>query len=406
MDNQSDSQLRAAVDAAFETEQLEWLQRLVNQPSHSNARDDVEAAARIIDALALEIGLKRTLFPDPEQRYADHRIYSTPGTGERDRALALVGHCDTVFPRSLGFLYYSRDSADSATAGDAIRGPGVLDMKSGLSVVLFALQALRRTAPKRLAELRLRFVCNTDEEVGSPSSRALFEALAPRTDRAMVFEAGRDQDHIVTCRKGTGTFTLTAHGVEAHAGLDHAAGVNAIHALAMLIPSVEALTDYPCGTTVNVGLVTGGTAKNTVPAKASCIVDVRVTSATEAEKVGGTLRALAADPMSAFPQAPERFRQIRCELDGGMLRPPMEASADSQRLRERYESCARAVGLGVGEAPLQGGGSDANLLTAYGVPTIDGLGPFGKFFHSPKEWSSLDSLRKRTQALACFLAGA
>ena len=396
--------LRTAVDTAFESEQLPWLQTMVNQPSHSRAREDVEAAGRLLDALAQSIGLQRTAHPDPGQVYADHRVFSTPATAGDDVALALVGHFDTVFPRSTGFLEFRRDPPDSESHGDHIRGPGVLDMKSGLSAIFFALQAVRRAAPERFDQLKLRCVCNSDEEVGSPSSRALIEQLAPLTRAAMVFEAGREQDHIVTTRKGTGSFVITVHGHEAHAGNEHAAGVNAIHALSLLIPSIEALTDYERGTTVNVGIIEGGTAKNTVPGRASCTIDVRVTSLAEAEHVSAAMRALAADPFAGVDPVADKLRKARVEIEGGLLRPPMEASADSQRLRLSYEQWASAEGLGIGEAPLQGGGSDANLFSAGGVPSIDGLGPYGRYFHSPREWSSLDSLRKRTRALACFLA--
>jgi len=404
MTHEIELELCHAVDAAFETEQVIWLRDIVNQPSHSKAPADVEAAAVHIDRLADAIGLRRELIPDPDRNYADHRLFSTPGTADSDQALVLVGHCDTVFPRQLGFLEFRRDPPSSDSGGDHIRGPGVLDMKSGLSVVLFALQALKRTAPERFLTLKARFVCNSDEEVGSPSSRPLLETLAPRTTMALVFEAGRDQDRIITCRKGTGTFTLTAHGIEAHAGIEHANGVNAIHALALLIPEVEALTNYERGTTVNVGLVEGGTAKNTVPGQASCTIDVRVTTMTEAEHVTQTLQQLNANPFANTATLPERFQSVRCELQGGIMRPPMEATPQNQQLRKRYEAFAKTQRLSVGEAPLQGGGSDANLLAACGVATIDGLGPYGKFLHSPKEWSSLSSLCQRTKALACFLA--
>jgi len=399
-----DERICAAVDNAFESEHIPWLQKIVDQPSHTGARDDVEAAAALIDALCASIGLRRSLCPDSTSTFADHRIYSTPGTTDEERAVALVGHCDTVFPRSLGFLEFDRDPASASSGGDVIRGPGVLDMKSGLSVILFALQALSRAAPERFAQLRARFVCNTDEEVGSPTSRTLFQALAPRISMAMVFEGGRDEDRIITRRKGTGTFTLSAFGQEAHAGIDHASGANAIHALALMIPAVEALTDYARGTTVNTGLIQGGTAKNTVPGTAVCTIDARVTTMAEADKVTQALQDLAENPFQGLQDVPERLEGVRAELDGGFLRPPMEATPESRKLQELYEEVAGPQGLGTGEAPLQGGGSDANLLAAEGIPTIDGLGPYGKFFHSPKEWSSLASLHKRTRALACFLA--
>jgi glutamate carboxypeptidase len=156
--------------------------------------------------------------------------------------------------------------------------------------------------------------------------------------------------------------------------------------------------------TVNVGLIAGGTAKNTVPDEAHCIVDARFERGDDAQAVLDSLRALVNEPILATADVPARLREAEVVLEGGITRPPMEATAATQALRRRYERFASLVGLGVGEAPRQGGGSDANLLAGMGVPVIDGLGPFGRFFHKPQEWSSLRSLRRRTQALALFVA--
>lgn len=389
--------LRGAVDHDFEAAQVPWLQRVVDQPSHTHARADVEAAAQIVDEVAAELGLTRELHPDPEGRFADHRVYATPATGADDRTLALVGHIDTVFPRSLGFLSFSRD-------GDVVRGPGVLDMKSGISSMLFALRALRRAAPERFAALRLRLVVVSDEEVGSPSSHALYDRLAPRTTAGLVFESGRKHDLIVTARKGGGVFTVTVHGKAAHSGNDHQAGVNAIHALALLVGKIEAMTDYPRGVTLNVGTIEGGTAKNTVPERASCQIDARFETVADSEQVTAAIYGLVREPFAGLVGVPDRLRGVRVEVSGGVTRPPMEPIAASQQLRRAYEPYAAASGLQIGEAELQGGGSDANLLVALGVPCIDGLGPHGEYFHQVREWCSLGSLGRRTAALAWFLA--
>lgn len=388
--------LRAAVDAAFEVEQVPLLQRLVDLPSHTYARDDVEIAAAALDEAAAAVGLICTKVHAPSDRFADHRVYVGPGVGDGP-SLGLVGHIDTVFPRSLGFLSFRRD-------GDIARGPGVLDMKSGLTSVIFALRALRAVAPERSASLPVRFIVVSDEEVGSPSSAALYRELAPRLTAALVFEAGREGDTIVTRRKGGGLFTITVRGQAAHAGNNHARGINAIHALALIIDRVERLTDYARGVTLNVGLIEGGTAKNTVPALARCQIDARFETIADAETVAAVLRALEREPFAGIEHVPERLHGVTVEVSGDVTRPPMEATAATQRLRGVYEPYAAACGLQVGECPLQGGGSDANLLAADGVPCVDGLGPRGKHFHEIEEWCSLDSLRRRTAALACFLA--
>lgn len=392
--------LYAAVEETFETEQVALLEALVNAPSHTAAKEDVEVAARLIDDAAARLGLKRTLIADPAGRFADHRVYCTPAIHDDDRALALVGHVDTVFPRSLGFLHFRRE-------GDTVYGPGTLDMKSGLSEILFALAALQRARPAEFQRLKTRFVCVSDEEVGSPSSAAaVYGHLASRTSAALVFEAGRDEDRIVTARKGAAMYTVTARGRAAHAGNKHHEGANAIHALALVIPQIEALTDYASGLTANVGLIEGGTAKNTVPELARCVVDVRFERLTDVERVQAFFTALREAPFASLPKSlqHERLAEVHFDVEGAVSRPPMEANEGTQALRLRYETHAVAAGLRCGEAPLQGGGSDANLLAALGVPVIDGLGPAGKHFHKVEEHSSLDSLRRRTKALACFLA--
>lgn len=396
--------LFAAVDDAFESQQVALLRRLVDTPSHTEAKDDVEAAAQILDEACEGLGMVVERHADPQGVFADHRVYRTPGTPADARSLAVVGHMDTVFPRRMGFLQMRRDDGEKgAGTGDVIRGPGVLDMKSGLTCIVYALAALRSVDAAAYARLPLRFICVSDEEVGSPSSKPLYEALAPKLSGGLVFEAGRTEDKIVTCRKGSARFEFVVTGRAAHAGNQHAQGINAIAVLSRLVIRAEAITDYDRGITVNVGIIEGGTAKNTVPDSARCVIDSRFLTVADANAVVEQMKALAADPFGDEAGVPERLREAKVELRGGIARPPMEVIEGTQALRRRYEAHASAAGLRVGEAPLQGGGSDANLLAAHGVPCIDGLGPHGKLFHNPGEWSSLDSLRRRTQALAYLL---
>lgn len=381
--------LHAAVDAAFEGWQIPALVDLVEHPSHSYARADVEAAAARLDAHAAELGLTTTRHPDPDGQFADHRVYATPAAAH-SRAVGLVGHIDTVFPRSLGFLHARRE-------GDRLHGPGALDMKSGLTAMLGALRAIRHVDRIRYQQLAVRLVVVSDEEVGSPSSRALWPALAPTLDHALVLESGRDEDRVVIARKGSAAYTLTAHGRAAHSGNKHAEGRNAIHALCVRVPMVEALTNYDRGITVNVGLFQGGTARNTVPETATCDIDVRFERAADAQWLHLAMQQIAA------AELPDRLADVRVELTGGIHRPPMEPTEATRALAERYGAHARRAGLGDGPAPLQGGGSDANLLARAGVPAIDGLGPYGRHYHRTDEWCSLDSLRRRTGALATWL---
>jgi len=393
--------LRSAVRDRFEGHQVPLLAALVEQPSCSREPEDVEKCFSLLDAAALRAGLLRERYEDPSGRFAAHRVYRSAACGEEDRALALVGHLDTVFPRAMGFFGFRRE-------GDVAKGPGVLDMKSGLSSVVCALEALASVAPQLREDLQLRFIVVSDEEVGSPSSSALYAALAPFTSEALVFEAGRVSDRLVTRRKGSGLFTVIAEGQAAHAGNRHADGSSAIWALALVIPRIEQLTDYARGTTASFGLIEGGTAKNTVPDRAVAHLDARFTTMDEALAFAAALETIVSSPFEGLSEreAPERLRRARVRIEGAVSRPPMAPSEQTLSLLERYGAIAREVGLGAGEAPLQGGGSDANLLAAHGVPTLDGLGPFGEHFHETREWCSLESLAQRTEALAIFLGEA
>ncbi len=387
------AKLERAVDDAFESRQVPLLKTLVETPSHTHARDDVEAAFAVYDETMAALGLTRTLMPDPDQRFADHRVYRTQAAGTP--CLALVGHMDTVFPRSMAFLDFSRDD-------DKVFGPGSLDMKSGLTAMAFALSAVRAVDRTRFEALPVACVVVSDEEVGSPSSApVVYDALQPELRAALVFEAGRTADKIVTGRKGSAVFRIHATGRAAHAGNHHQDGINAIHALCLLVPAIEALTDYDRGVTCNVGLMEGGTAKNTVPDRAHLVIDCRFEKGPDGPDVHARLQALCDQGVTST--VTPRLSEVAFRLEGHISRPPMEPTPAIQDLRGLYERHAAAVGLDVGEAPLQGGGSDANLLAARGVPVIDGLGPYGQHFHKVEEWSSLSSLRRRTLALARFL---
>lgn len=318
----------------------------------------------------------------------DHLIWRTPAwDAERDHRLVLIGHHDTVFPAGT-FEVWDQD-------GDRLRGPGVLDMKGGLATIRTALAALADVGA--LAGLPLAVVTVADEETGSSDSRTLLEDLARGACAALVFESGRATDALVTQRKGTGKIAVTVHGKAAHAGNNLADGVNAVWALARFVDVAQRATDWERGVTVNVGLFTGGTSANTVPAEATCAIDFRYVRAVDGHALMSALdhaaQALAAETGARFV------------IEGGIRRAPLERSDASVALLRRYEACALAEGLRGGEAPLQGGGSDANTVSAVGVPAIDALGPRGKGFHTHDEYIELPTLAQRTRALVRFLCG-
>jgi len=315
--------------------------------------------------------------------YGDHMIWRTPAAGA---PILLIGHHDTVFPP--GHFEGWREDGNRAT------GPGALDMKGGLAIIRTALAALGDAGA--LDALPLRVVCVSDEEVGSPTSAPHLREAATGAACALVVESGRAADAISTRRKGVGAMTVVAHGKAAHAGNNHKDGANAIWALSRFVAAAQQLTDYARGVTVNVGEFHGGTSKNTVPERAECKLDLRYETVGDAEALVANLRAAA--EAAALPG-------VRIEVSGGANRLPLERTPASAALRDEYAACARAAGLGDGEAALLGGGSDANTVAPLGVPAIDGLGPRGAGFHTTTEYVELDTFVPKCEALVRFLWG-
>lgn len=344
-----------------------------------NSFTDNVDGGRSVGALLREVFAIRGLgcVVHPSTRYADHLVFSH-GTPD----IALVGHLDTVFPPGT-FEGYRRD-------GDLRRGPGALDMKSGLLVVAWALRALAETGTLP----NVRVVIVADEEVGSPEGQSIIREAIAGARACLVFESGRAGDAIITRRKGTGLVRAFARGRAAHAGNAHAEGKNAIWSLARFIDAAQSLTDYSRGVTVNVGTIRGGTSKNTVPAEAEAGVDLRFETVADADALVDRLRAAAAEVA---------LEGTTLTLEGGVARPPMEATPASRALMERYARCARAAGLSAREAPLIGGGSDASTSSAMGIASIDGLGPRGAGFHTLDEHVEIATVLPKTIALAEFL---
>ena len=342
-----------------------------------------EVGAMLREAFALP-SLALTVIPGGDG-YGEHLVWRTAAPGA---PILLIGHHDTVFPP--GHFEGWREEG-----GRAI-GPGALDMKGGLAIIRTSLAVLEELGI--LAQLPIIVVCVADEEVGSPTSAPHLRELAKGAACALVFESGRANDMIITRRKGVGAMTVIAHGKAAHAGNHHVDGANAIWALAKFVDTAQALTDYGRGITVNVGQLTGGTSKNTVPERAECKLDLRYQTVLDAE-------ALVSDLRTAALAAGAAVRGVTLEVQGGVNRLPLERTDASAALRDEYAACARASGLGDGEAPLLGGGSDANTVAPLGVPAIDGLGPRGAGFHTTTEYVELDTFVPKAEALVRFLLG-
>ncbi|MEM1031716.1 MAG: M20 family metallopeptidase [Myxococcota bacterium] len=371
---------------AQQDDMVRVLERLVVQNSYSRHREGGEiVAGMLVEELSAIDGVHAELVPARD--YASHVVGTTAAARETARgAVALVGHHDTVFPPGTFEGFH--------VEGDIARGPGVFDMKGGLVVCLFALRMLAEHG--LLERLPLRFVIVSDEEVGSPEGKALLEARLAGAACALVFEAGRQADRIITARKGTGGLVVRAFGKPGHAGNQHRECHNAIWSLARFVDRAQRLTDYERGVTVNVGKITGGISRNTVPGEAEALVDIRFLSVEDGERVAAELRALA-DTVA--------LEGTRIEVEGGVSRPPLVRSEANVALFEEYAACAVAAGLGGEECPLMGGGSDASTTSTLGIPSIDGLGPRGAGFHTVDEKIEVSSLPMRLEALTRFLLG-
>ncbi|RCV53404.1 M20 family metallopeptidase [Marinitenerispora sediminis] len=306
-----------------------------------------------------------------------------PGAaGGAGPTVLLVCHYDTVWPR--GTLADWPVRID----GDHFTGPGCFDMKAGLVQGVWALRALRELG---IAHPGVRLLLNGDEEIGSPASRPHIERASADVAATLILEPSRD-GMLKTRRKGMGLFDVTAHGVESHAGLDPAAGASAVHALAELVPALTALAAPERGTTVNVGVIAGGTARNVVAGRAWCQVDVRVQDPAEMPRVDAGLAALA-------PSDP----RVKVEIDGGWNRPPLNPNPGSERLLALAREAAADLGADLGDVAV-GGASDGNLVAALGRPVLDGLGAVGAGPHSRDEHVRISGTPHQIALVAGLLA--
>ena len=354
---------------------------LLESPSHER-----QAVNTVADYLARAFGDQGAdVERIPQAAFGDHLRVSW---GDGPRQILLLGHMDTVWP--LGEVegrpfQVARDDSNGIIKGT---GPGTFDMKGGLIVGLYALTALRDLGLD-LAH-RLVFLFNSDEECGSPTSRRHIEEEARRSDFVLVLEPSRE-DALVTWRKGVGRFELEIQGLASHAGAAHERGVSAVEELAYQILRLEELTDYERGTTVNVGVVQGGSKVNVRPASAWAEIDLRVTTAEEGQRMTKAIRGLR-----------PRNADASLIVSGRMNRPPWEASPASQTLFERARDVGARLGMELWPAGT-GGGSDGNFTAALGIPTLDGLGIVGNDAHAITEWVDITSLPRRAALLAELL---
>lgn len=355
----------------------------IESPSDNKQAVDrvAEAVAEKFSRLGGEIRFHRT------KDFGNHLQVNFGGRAAKP--VLLLGHYDTVYP--LGTLA----SMPCAVVRDKLTGPGVLDMKSGIALMLHAVAGLQEWRSSSASNTQdalprpVTVLLVSDEEIGSNSSRAITEALAKRAAAVLVLEPSYGRHGAVkTARKGVGEYLVKVTGKASHAGLDFEKGVNAICELARQIEKVAGFTDLKKGLTVNVGIVSGGSRTNVVPAEATAQIDVRIARIKDAAGIDKKMRSLR--PFN---------RKCKIEVSGGINRPPMERSAGVAGLYSQAAVIARELGWKLGEASV-GGGSDGNFTAGLGIPTLDGLGGVGDGAHATHEHILVSELPRRAALLA------
>ena len=355
---------------------LDTIRALATIESPTHRKDAVDACGRELERRLQAIGARVTRIP--QQTVGDH-LRAQFGTGTSQ--ILMLGHFDTVW--DIGQI---RTMPVKEIDG-RLYGPGVFDMKAGIALGMLAARALATYAPHP-TPCALTMLWTTDEETGSDTSRALLEEEARRSKAVLVLEPSLPGGALKTGRKGCGDFELVIRGVSAHAGIDPSKGASAIRELARQILKIEQLQDPTRGVSLNVGVVRGGTRANVVADEARALIDVRVPSMVDAERVRAALAALR-------PEIPGTSLELR----GGIDRPPLERTDGVLRLYHTAREVAAELGRELEEGTT-GGGSDGNFTAALGVPTLDGLGAVGDGAHALHEHVVIGDLPWRAALLA------
>ena len=358
---------------------------LIKQLAAVESPTDVPASQAAVQDLIIEklqvLGYRARRHPG---RATGGLLLAAPRDRKRGRPLQLlVGHTDTVWP--LGTLAGMPIEEEDGV----LRGPGVFDMKAGLVLILFALRVLEEMDLEAPATPVI--LMNSDEEIGSPESGRTVRRLARHVARAFVPEPSfGPQGRLKTARKGVGNFEVVITGRPAHAGLDPGGGASAVSELAHVIRKLHALTDLERGTTVNVGVVDGGTRPNVVAARARALVDVRILTVDDGVEVERAIRAME-------PETPG----VTLTIEGGIGIQPLERTPGNRRLWADARAAAAALGMELNET-LVGGASDGSVISQY-APTLDGLGAVGDGAHAPHEHMVVDATVDRCALLAMLL---
>jgi glutamate carboxypeptidase len=358
---------------------VQTIQQLVEIESPSDIKQAVDRLGAVLAGRFEDLS-GHTRFHRAE-KFGNHLQVDFPGQ-HRGKPVLLLGHLDTVYP--IGTLA----TMPSRVADGRVWGPGTLDMKSGIALMLHAIEALQAWRGKMLSR-PVTVLLVSDEEIGSNSSRGITERLARKSSAVLVPEPSYGlRGAVKTARKGIGEYKITVFGKAAHSGLDFEKGESAVLELAKQIIEISGLTDLKHGLTLNVGVIQGGTRVNVIAAQASASLDVRIARIKDAAGIDRKLHSLK--PFN---------RKCKLEITGGLNRPPMERTAGVAALYKKASQIARELGWTLEEAAV-GGGSDGNFTAALGIPTLDGLGGVGEGAHATHESVLISELPRRAALLA------
>jgi glutamate carboxypeptidase len=358
------------------------LERLVNTNSFSANIPGLHAVSDLLTNIAKKHGIeldRKILVEDATRR--PHLLYENK---KRTDYYAFIGHFDTVHPPDSDFNKLIED-------GENWVGPGVNDMKNGLIIALYSLIILKELLP--LEQIPLKILFNSDEEISSPVSKHIIESELKHAKGGFVFESGRvPGDMIVTTRKGVIGLDIDVMGKPSHAGESPGSGINAIVDAATIVGKLNSLNDMPAGVSIQCTEITGGTARNVIPDRSHIGVDIRVPNEKKQNQLISDIDQILTD---------ENLVNSLIEYEISIKRPPFVKSEKTVRLIAKYLNKASELGFNI-EETSSGGVSDANNLSSFGVPVIDGLGALGGFPHTKKEYMVKQSLLDRLVIFCSF----
>ncbi|MGF2616557.1 M20 family metallopeptidase [Rossellomorea vietnamensis] len=359
-------------------EMLKLIEELVNIDSGSVNKAGVDLVGSRLKAEYEKIGFM--IHEVPQEEYGNHLFIQHKEADEPE--ILVIAHMDTVFPFGTAIERPFR------RIGNKAYGPGVIDMKSSLVTLLFAMKALIKEGSPHYKNVQI--ILNSDEEIGSPSSKELIIDAAGGKKYALIMEPARKDGSLVSSRRGKGNYTLNVIGRAAHSGIEPEKGRSAIEELAHKVIQMHELNDHENGISVNVGLIEGGSSVNTVSDHASAQMEIRIAETDQGYRVEEKMEKICS--RTDVPGT-------EITLEGEINRPPMEKNKRNRQLLRKIMLVGEEMGIAITDTST-GGGSDASFTSAAGIATIDGMGPVGGNAHSDKEYLEISSLPERTLLLA------